>query len=150
MAFVGAVWMLWATQTPFEIMAIIGGIILVGVVVNNGIVLIDQVQELRRGGLERNQALLQASRTRLRPILMTALTTIGGLIPMAIGSDEQIGIDYRPLGRMVIGGLLSSTILTLGVVPLFYTLLDDLSQLPQRLSNLTVLVKSRFKRRSEV
>ena len=138
--------MLWITQTPFEIMAIIGGIILVGVVVNNGIVLIDQVQDLRRSGFDRDQALMHAAKTRIRPILMTALTTIGGLIPMAIGSDDQIGIDYRPLGRMVIGGLLSSTVLTLGVVPLFYTLLDDLNLLPQKLSQMTSSFKALVKR----
>jgi HAE1 family hydrophobic/amphiphilic exporter-1 len=114
-------------------MAIIGGVILVGVVVNHGIVLIDQVQGLRRAGASREEALTEAARTRLRPILMTSLTTIGGLIPMAIGGTESVGIDYRPLGRVVIGGMVSSTLLTLIVVPLFYTLLDDLSRLPQRL-----------------
>ena len=132
LAFVGSVWMLWATNTPFEVMAIIGGVILVGVVVNNGIVLIDQVQVARRRGQSRDEALLMAAQTRLRPILMTAFTTIGGLIPMTFGDNVSVGIDYRPLGIMVIGGLLSSTILTLVVVPLFYTLLDDLAHLPKR------------------
>ena len=128
LAFVGAIWMLWLCGTSFEVMAMIGGVILVGVVVNNGIVLIDQVQFLRRQGLERDQAVLQAASTRLRPILMTALTTIGGLIPMAFGGGESVGIDYRPLGQVVIGGLLTSTLLTLIVIPLLYTLLDDLTR----------------------
>lgn len=133
LAFVGAFWMLWLTETPLEVMAIIGGVILVGVVVNHGIVLIDQVQGLRRGGLSREEAIICAAERRIRPILMTALTTIGGLIPMAIGGADSVGIDYRPLGRVVIGGMIASTFLTLVVVPLFYTLLDDLSRLPRRL-----------------
>lgn len=133
LAFVGAAWMLWLTNTPFEVMAIIGGVILVGVVVNNGIVLIDQVQSLRRRGLSRDEALFISARTRLRPILMTALTTIGGLIPMGFGGGEQVGINYRPLGLMVIGGLLSSTLLTLVIVPLFYSLLDDLAGVPKKI-----------------
>ena len=134
LAFVGAIWMLWFTDTSFEIMAIIGGVVLVGVVVNNGIVLIDQIQAFRRSGMQRNEALLKAASARIRPILMTASTTIGGLIPMAIGNAENAGIDYRPLGRMVIGGLVSSTLLTLVILPLFYTLLDDLTQIPTRVS----------------
>ena len=126
LAFVGAIWMLWFCGTAFEVMAMIGGVILVGVVVNNGIVLIDRVQVLRREGLDRNQAVLEAASTRLRPILMTAITTIGGLIPMAFGGGESIGIDYQPLGQVVVGGLMTSTLLTLVVIPLLYTLVDDL------------------------
>jgi HAE1 family hydrophobic/amphiphilic exporter-1 len=133
LAFVGAAWGLWLTRTPLEIMAIIGCVILVGVVVNNGIVLIDQVQGVRRGGRGRDEALIEAARGRLRPILMTTLTTIGGLIPMATGGGGGVGIDYRPLGVVVIAGMVSSTLLTLLVVPLFYTLLDDLARLPERL-----------------
>ncbi len=131
LAFVGAIWMLWLCGTSFEVMAMIGGVILVGVVVNNGIVLIDQVQTLRRLGRTRNKAVLVASSTRLRPILMTALTTIGGLIPMAFGGGESVGVDYRPLGQVVIGGLLTSTLLTLVVIPLLYTLIDDVSYAPR-------------------
>ena len=152
LAFVGAIWMLWLCGTAFEVMAMIGGVILVGVVVNNGIVLIDQVQELRREGLERDEAVLNAASTRLRPILMTALTTVGGLIPMAFGGGESVGLDYRPLGQVVVGGLLASTLLTLIVIPLLYTLIDDLSQAPkegrawgQYLSDQTRLMISRLK-----
>jgi len=143
LAFVGAFWMLWLSSTPLEVMAIIGGVILVGVVVNHGIVLIDQVQGLRREGLSREQAIIEAAEGRMRPILMTALTTIGGLIPMAIGSAESVGIDYRPLGRVVIGGMIASTLLTLVVVPLFYTLLDDISTLPRRLRALIGRVRGK-------
>jgi len=136
LAFVGAFWMLWFTSTALEVMAIIGGVILVGVVVNHGIVLIDQVQSFRRAGLRREEAIIQAAEGRVRPILMTALTTIGGLIPMALGGGESVGIDYRPLWRAVIGGMITSTALTLVVVPLLYTVLDDLSRLPERIRSL--------------
>ena len=131
LAFVGSIWTLWACGTSFEVMAMIGGVILVGVVVNNGIVLIDQIQGLRRAGASRDQAILTAATTRLRPILMTAMTTIGGLLPMAFSGGEVVGIDYQPLGQVVIGGLTSSTLLTLVVVPLLYTFFDDLSAAPQ-------------------
>ena len=137
LAFVGVFWTLYLTDTPLDIMAIVGCIILVGVVVNNGIVLIDQVQQRRAAGLERTDALLEAARNRVRPILMTALTTVGGLVPMAVGHASLLGIEYYPLGRVVIGGLLSSTVFTLFAVPLLYSLLDDLSHLPRRVRLLT-------------
>ncbi|MEE2645192.1 MAG: efflux RND transporter permease subunit, partial [Myxococcota bacterium] len=124
LAFVGVIWLLALTGTPLEIMAIIGCVLLVGIVVNNGIVLIDQVQQRRRGGEEREGAVLNAASARLRPILMTACTTIAGLVPMALSErGGMVGIDYAPLGRAVVGGLMSSTLLTLIAVPLFYTLL---------------------------
>ncbi len=132
LAFVGVFWTLYLTDTPLDIMAIVGCIILVGVVVNNGIVLIDQVQQRRASGLKRTEALIEAARNRVRPILMTALTTVGGLVPMAVGHASLLGIEYYPLGRVVIGGLLSSTVFTLFAVPLLYSLLDDLSHLPRR------------------
>lgn len=126
MAMLGAVWGLWFTGTPFDMMAAIGLVILVGVVVNNGIVLIDLVTQLRHAGVERTEALLQAGERRIRPILMTALTTIGGLIPMAVGSSTFIGIPYAPLGRTVVAGLAVGTVLTLLFVPFLYAVLDDL------------------------
>jgi len=128
-AFVGVYWMLWATGTTFEMMAGIGLVILVGIVVNNAIVLIDRVQQYRQEGEERESALLLAGRDRLRPILMTAATTIVGLLPMALGKSGIVGTPYFPLGRAVIGGLLASTALSLLLVPLFYTFLDDLRHL---------------------
>jgi hydrophobic/amphiphilic exporter-1 (mainly G- bacteria), HAE1 family len=127
-AFVGVYWMLYLTGTTFEMMAGIGLVVLVGIVVNNAIVLLDRVQQYRFDGMEREQALLLAGRDRLRPILMTAATTIVGLLPMALGSSGIVGTPYYPLGRAVIGGLLASTVLSLLLVPLFYTYLDDLRQ----------------------
>ncbi len=124
-AFLGVYWTLYLTGTPFDVMAGVGLIILVGIVVNNAIVLVDRIN-LNLSDQSRNDALIEAGRARLRPIVMTALTTIGGLIPMAIGGSQIIGIPYAPLGRTVIGGLLASTLFTLIVVPLFYTILDDL------------------------
>jgi len=126
MAVAGAVWLLWATGTPFDTMAGVGMVILVGVVVNNGIVLVDRITQLRREGVPRREAILEAGQRRLRPILMTALTTICGLIPMALGSSAVVGIPYAPLGRTVIGGLTAATLLTLLLIPVLYTLLDDL------------------------
>jgi HAE1 family hydrophobic/amphiphilic exporter-1 len=125
-AFIGVYWLLYLTDTTFEIMAGIGLIILIGVVVNNAIVLIDLVNRLRGEGYSRLDAILEAGYHRFRPILMTALTTIFGLMPMAVGKSSLIGIPYAPLGRTMIGGLITSTFLTLFVVPLFYTYFDDL------------------------
>ena len=125
-AFLGVYWMLFLTGTPFDVMSGIGLVILVGIVVNNAIVLVDRVQQNRAAGMERREAILDAGRERFRPIVMTALTTIVGLLPMALGDAEVVGTPYYPLGRAVIGGLVTSTLLSLLVVPLFYTLFDDL------------------------
>lgn len=128
MAMAGAMWLLYITGTPMDTMAGVGVVILVGVVVNNGIVLVDLVTQLRGQGVERTAALLEAGQRRIRPILMTALTTICGLIPMAVGSSGFIGIPYAPLGRTVIGGLMAATVLTLVFVPFLYTVLDDVRE----------------------
>lgn len=133
LAFSGVFWTLYLSDTPMDIMSIIGCIILVGVVVNNGIVLIDQVQQRRASGQPRDEALVEAARQRVRPILMTALTTIAGLVPMAFGNASLLGLEYHPLGRTVIGGLIAGTGLTLFAVPLFYALLDGIAQVPHRL-----------------
>ncbi|TNE46279.1 MAG: efflux RND transporter permease subunit [Deltaproteobacteria bacterium] len=125
-AFVGVYWMLWATGTSFDMMASIGLVMLIGIVVNHAIVLIDRINQLREEGMERSEAVLEACSQRFRPILMTTLTTIGGLLPMAWGGTTFIGLPYAPLGRTVIGGLTSSVILSLLVVPILYTLIDDL------------------------
>lgn len=125
MAVLGAFWILWMSDTSFDSMAGIGLVVLVGVVVNNGIVLIDLIQQLRDAGIERTEAIIQAGQKRLRPILMTALTTIFGLVPMAMGSGEFVGLSYAPLGRTVIGGLIAATLLTLVFVPFLYAWLDD-------------------------
>jgi len=125
-SFVGAYWMLFLTGTPMDLMSQIGIIILIGIVVNNAIVLVDLVNRLRKEGYDRFDALVEAGQNRLRPILMTALTTIGGLIPMAIGNAKMIGIPYAPMGRTIIGGLAFSTLVSLCAVPWAYTLFDDM------------------------
>ncbi|MBC8478539.1 efflux RND transporter permease subunit [bacterium] len=124
-AFFGAWWTLYLTGAQMDIMAGIGIIILIGVVVNNAIVLIDRVVQLRHDGKDRASALLEASRNRFRPVVMTAFTTIFGLVPMAMGNSSLVGIPYAPMGRSMIGGLLVATLFTLVVVPLIYTILDD-------------------------
>jgi HAE1 family hydrophobic/amphiphilic exporter-1 len=111
--------------SPFNLMAQIGLLILVGIVVNNGIVLLYQVHQLREQGAERRKALLDAASHRLRPILMTMCTTILGLVPLALGNDHVGNVLYFPLARTVIGGLAASTVLTLILVPCLYTLLED-------------------------
>ncbi len=116
------------TGTQFTMMAGIGMLILIGVVVNNGIVLIDHINQLRIKGLARSQAVLQAGRDRLRPILMTVATTVVGLIPLAV-SVSSVGGDgpaYFPMARAIIGGLTFSTIVSLLVLPSLYCWLDDL------------------------
>lgn len=125
-ALLGVYWTLFATNTPLDMMASIGVVILVGIVVNNAIVLVDLTNRLRAEGKDRFEALMEAGRHRFRPILMTTLTTMCGLIPMALGNSKMIGMPYAPLGRTIIGGLLVSTLLTLVIVPLLYSLLDDL------------------------
>jgi len=129
MAMMGAFWGLYLTGTSMDTMAGIGLVVLVGVVVNNGIVLVDLIVALQRKGLSQTEAIMQAGRRRLRPILMTAATTIFGLVPMAMGSSDTIGIPYSPLGRTVIGGLTTATILTLVFVPFLYAVFDDTRQL---------------------
>jgi HAE1 family hydrophobic/amphiphilic exporter-1 len=126
-ALFGAVWFDYLTRTPFGLMSQIGVLILMGIVVKNGIVLVDHVNQLRREGLSRHDAILQGGRERLRPILMTAATAILGLVPLAVGNSGVGGAYYYPLARTVIGGLTTSTILTLVVLPFIYTLVDDVS-----------------------
>ncbi len=123
----GAAWLLLLTDSPFNLMAQIGLLILMGIVVKNGIVLIDHVNRLRREGMERTEALVVGGRDRLRPILMTAAATMLALVPMAVGRTGLDGLYYFPLARTVIGGLAASTVLTLLILPFFYTLLDDLA-----------------------
>jgi HAE1 family hydrophobic/amphiphilic exporter-1 len=118
-----------ATGTTFSFMASIGIMILIGVVVNNGIVLVDHINNLRLRGLPRNEAIVTAGRDRLRPILMTVATTIVGLTPLAVGTT-QVGGDgppYYPMARAIIGGLAFSTLVSLLVVPALYTYFDNLS-----------------------
>jgi hydrophobic/amphiphilic exporter-1 (mainly G- bacteria), HAE1 family len=129
---VGIAWISFLTHSPFNLMAQIGLLILIGIVVNNGIVLIYKVHQLREQGVERRQALLEAARHRLRPILMTTATTVLGLLPLAVGGNHVGDVLYYPLARTVMGGLLASTALTLVLVPCLYTLLEDGTRLLAR------------------
>ena len=123
LALVGAVLALFVTGTTINIVALIGVIMLAGIVVNNAIVLVDLINQLRAQGMERFDAIMEAGQARLRPILMTSLTTALGLLPMALGFGE--GAEVRtPMAITVIGGLLASTLLTLVVIPVVYSLLD--------------------------
>ena len=123
LALVGAIFALFITGTTLNVVAFIGIIMLAGIVVNNAIVLVDFVNQLRDQGKPKFEALMEAGRARLRPILMTTLTTALGLLPMAIGFGE--GAEVRaPMAITVIGGLLVSTLLTLVVIPVVYSLLD--------------------------
>ncbi|MCG6872756.1 MAG: efflux RND transporter permease subunit [Gammaproteobacteria bacterium] len=129
LALIGAVFSLFLTGSSVSVVVLIGSIVLAGIVVNNGIVLIDLINRFRAEGVDRHSAIIDAARTRLRPILMTTLTTTLGLLPLALGLGE--GGELRaPMAITVIGGLLGSTLLTLFVVPVVYTLLDR-RQLPQ-------------------
>jgi len=123
-AALGVIWTLMVTSTPLNVMAMIGIVILIGIVVNNGIVLIDHVNNLRRRGLKRSDAIIDGCRERFRPIIMTASTTILGLLPLAVGTTSVAGGYYFPLARAVMGGLAASTILTLIVLPTFYVLAE--------------------------
>ena len=122
---VGIVAFLLLTGTAFSVMAQVGLLILNGIVVNNGIVLINHINHLRRQGLGRRSAILTGCEERLRPICMTAATTIVGLVPLAVGDAGLAGMSYYPLARTVMGGLMAATVLTLVVLPTYYVLLDD-------------------------
>lgn len=123
LAFTGGFLGLFLTGNPVSIIAMIGFVMLSGIIVNNGIVLVDYINQLRRGGMEKREAIIQSGRTRLRPILMTALTTILGLLTMAAGVG--MGADMvQPMAIVVVGGLLYGTLLTLFVVPCIYDVMN--------------------------
>ncbi|MCX4240092.1 efflux RND transporter permease subunit [Paraliomyxa miuraensis] len=128
LSFVGVYWFLYLTGENIDGLAGIGMVLLIGVVVNNAIVLIDFVNGARAQGLSRTEALVQAGRLRFRPIMMTALTTVGGMIPLAFSEPTGEGIPYGPFGKTLVGGMITSTVLTLLVVPVMYTFLDDLRE----------------------
>lgn len=120
-AFSGVVLILWITGTNLNVMSMIGGIMLIGIVVKNGIVLIDYITLNRGRGMSITKSVLYAGKSRMRPVLMTSLTTILGMVPMAVGTGEGAEM-WRPMGVAVIGGLTFSTILTLLFVPTLYTI----------------------------
>ncbi|MDR3350452.1 MAG: efflux RND transporter permease subunit [Prevotellaceae bacterium] len=119
-AFTGVFLALWMTGTSLGMVALIGAIMLVGIVVKNGIVIVDFTNLQRERGLPLNEAVITAGKSRLRPVLMTTLTTILGMIPLAVGSGEGAEI-WKPMGIAVVGGLTFSTLLTLLVIPAIYS-----------------------------
>jgi len=128
-------WLFWLTGTEFNIMAFIGILVLMGVVVNNGIVMIEHINNLRRRGMSRTDALVGGSRERLRPILMTMGTAILAMIPIAWG-NTQMGGDgppYYPMARAIAGGLAFSTVVSLLFLPTIYAILDDMRSGTSRL-----------------
>jgi HAE1 family hydrophobic/amphiphilic exporter-1 len=126
LAFVGVIWAFLLTGTTLSVPTFLGVIMLAGIVVNNGIVLIDYVNQLRRQGYDIMEAALEGSTTRLRPVLITSLTTAGAMVPMAISTKEG-GETMAPLALTIIGGLVAATVFTLVVVPVVYTLVDAAS-----------------------
>jgi HAE1 family hydrophobic/amphiphilic exporter-1 len=124
---IGLVLALFLTGRSFGLTAFIGLLMLIGIVVKNGILLVDYTNQLRERGMSRDEAVLTASPTRLRPILMTTLAAMLGMLPMALGLGTGSEM-YVPLATAVIGGLATSTLLTLFVVPTVYTLFDDLAE----------------------
>ena len=126
LASVGTFLLLLVTRTTISLMSLLGIIMLAGIVVNNAILLVEFITQRRAEGVPRREAILQAAQTRLRPILMTALVSIMGGLPVALGIGTSGAEWRRPLGIAVLGGLTTSTFLTLIVIPVVYTLVDDL------------------------
>ncbi|MBU8856796.1 MULTISPECIES: efflux RND transporter permease subunit [unclassified Micromonospora] len=120
----GAIGLLLVTGTPLGVPALIGVLMLVGIVVTNAIVLLDLINQYRAHGMDVTEAVVEGGRRRLRPILMTAVATIFALLPMALGLTGEGGFISKPLAVVVIGGLLSSTMLTLVLVPTLYTMVE--------------------------
>ncbi|MEM1246245.1 MAG: efflux RND transporter permease subunit [Acidobacteriota bacterium] len=125
LANIGVTWIHVLTGRDMDFLGIVGQIILIGVVVNNGIVLLDYVNRLRDRGMERFEALMLASERRFRPIMMTALTTICGMVPVTLGEATRMGLSYKSFGLTLIGGMVTASFLTLLVVPVCYTLFED-------------------------
>ncbi|MFQ5701518.1 MAG: efflux RND transporter permease subunit, partial [Acidobacteriota bacterium] len=126
LSIIGVRWIHLLTGRDIDFLGVVAMVLLVGVVVNNGIVLVDYINRLRNQGMNRRQAVLRATNLRFRPIMMTAITTIGGMIPLALAGANSIGLSYTSFSLTLIGGMSTATILTLLVVPVFYTLFDDM------------------------
>jgi hydrophobic/amphiphilic exporter-1 (mainly G- bacteria), HAE1 family len=124
LGFIGVLWALFLAGHTLSVVSFIGIIMMVGIVVSNAIILVDYINRLREEGEELRQAIVRAGRIRLRPIVMTTLTTICGLIPMALGLGEGAEAN-APLAVAVIGGLIVSTFLTLVFVPTIYLMFEE-------------------------
>lgn len=127
LAVIGVILGLLIGKATFNVISFVGAIMLAGIVVNNAIVLIDCINQLRAQGMERNEAVIKAGEIRLRPILMTTLTTVLGMVPLALSQGEGSELA-KPIAFTVIGGLATSTLLTLLVIPVVYTLMDGISR----------------------
>jgi hydrophobic/amphiphilic exporter-1 (mainly G- bacteria), HAE1 family len=124
LSLIGVMLAMLVTNTTLNLMSLIGVILLMGIVAKNAILLVDFAKWSEEAGMNRREAIIEAGRVRLRPILMTTFALIAGMLPIAIGAGE--GADFRaPLGRAVIGGVITSTVLTLLVIPTFYEILTD-------------------------
>ncbi|MBR6082960.1 MAG: efflux RND transporter permease subunit, partial [Salinivirgaceae bacterium] len=119
----GVILALWITNTTLDMIGALGVVMLVGIVVKNGIVLVDYINLMRDRGYELNEAIALSGQSRLRPVLMTAATTILGMLPMALSRSEGSEM-WIPMGIVVIGGLLVSTVVTLLVVPVLYSIMS--------------------------
>jgi len=140
LAIVGAVLALWLKGSPISIVVFIGLILLVGIVVKNAIVLLDKVNQLREEGVNKRDAICQGAESRLRPIIMTTLTTLFGFAPLAFFGGD--GAEVRaPMAITVIGGLAVSTLLTLIIIPVVYNILDRRSDAYYRERGLRALDK---------
>ena len=122
-AITGVILALWLTGTSLDMIGALGCVMLVGIVVKNGIVLVDYINLMRDRGYELKEAIALSGASRLRPVLMTAVTTLLGMLPMALSNGEGSEM-WQPLGIVVIGGLLVSTLVTLIVVPVLYAIMS--------------------------
>jgi HAE1 family hydrophobic/amphiphilic exporter-1 len=124
-ALAGAVWTLYLTGTDFDQPAALGVLLLIGIVVNNGIVMIEHINMYRRQGMPRHEAMMRGGRERLRPIIMTALTTLMGLAPIAISRPSLGDVYYYSMALVIMGGLVISTVLTAILLPATAVLAED-------------------------
>lgn len=137
-AFTGVILALFITGTTLNVIAALGAVLLIGIVVKNGIVLVDFINLMRDRGMQLNEAILAAGKSRLRPVLMTAFTTILGMLPLALSQGEGSEI-WSPMGITVIGGLIFSTVVTMVIVPVMYGLIGRSGE-----RNKTMHVRKRF------
>ncbi|MDX2474412.1 MAG: efflux RND transporter permease subunit, partial [Candidatus Krumholzibacteria bacterium] len=124
-ALAGAAWTLYLTGTGFDQPAAIGLLLLIGIVVNNGIVMLEHINQYRRQGMDRTEAMLRGGRERLRPILMTAVTTLIGLVPIVVQKPSLGGVYYYSMALVIMGGLVVSTFLTSILLPTLAALSED-------------------------
>jgi HAE1 family hydrophobic/amphiphilic exporter-1 len=123
MMLIGVMWLYFLLGEPLSMFSLVGLVMLAGIVVNNGIVLVDYTNLLRARGTEVRQACVDAGRSRLRPVLMTTFTTILGMVPLAFFPGEGAAIT-QPVGMTIVGGLVSSTAVTLFLIPVLYSLIE--------------------------